>query len=48
METDSIQISYTMGGATVILAETSADNAKYAAGTGGDISGTTLRLALAF
>ena len=48
METDSIQISYTMGGATVILAETSADNALYASGTGGDISGTTLRLALAF
>ena len=48
METDSLQISYTMGGATIILAETSADDALYASGTGGDISGTTLRLALAF
>jgi outer membrane protein OmpU len=48
METDSVQISYTMGGATIILAETSIDDALYASGTGGDISGTTLRLALAF
>lgn len=48
METDSFQLSYTMGGATFILAETSVDDALYASGTGGDISGTTIRLALAF
>jgi len=48
METDSIQLSYTMGGATFIIAETSVEDALYASGTGGDISGTTLRLALAF
>ena len=47
-ETDSIQISYTMGGATFVLAQTSADDALYASGTGGDKDGRTLRMSLAF
>ena len=47
-ETDSIQVSYTMGGATFVLAQTSADDALYASGTGGDKDGRTLRMSLAF
>jgi hypothetical protein len=47
-EGESIQISYTMGGASVQLAENSVDNANYSSGTASDRDGTTLRLSLAF
>jgi hypothetical protein len=45
---ESIQMSYTMGGATFVLAESSVDNANYSSGTASDRDGTTLRLSLAF
>ena len=46
MEIDSIQVAYTMGGATLKLAETEADNVGYSAGT--SKSATTVALSLAF
>ena len=45
---ESIQLSYTVGGASFILAETSVDNANYSSGTASDRDGTTLKLSLAF
>ena len=45
---ESIQMSYTMGGATFVIAESSVDNANYSSGTASDRDGTTLRLSLAF
>ena len=46
VEVDSIQMAYSMGGATIKVAETSTDNALYATGTERD--GTTVMLSLAF
>jgi hypothetical protein len=46
MEGQSIQASYTVGGASVKIAETSVDNQKYAAGT--NRNGRTIALTLAF
>jgi len=45
---ESIQMSYTMGGATVIIAESSVDNGNYTSGTAQDRDGTTIKLSLAF
>jgi len=45
---DSLQLSYTMGGASIQLAESSVDNASYSPGTASDYDGTTIRLSLAF
>ena len=47
-EASSLQIAYTMGGASIKLAETSVDNGKYVSGTGNDRDGTTIALSLAF
>ena len=47
-EATSVQIAYTMGGATFTLAEASADNMKYQTTTTYDRDATTIKLALAF
>jgi len=44
----SIQLSYTMGGATIAIAENSVDNASYISTTTQDKDGTTIALTLAF
>jgi len=46
LEAQSVQIAYTMGGASIKLADTDVDNANYTANT--DRSGTTVALSLAF
>jgi outer membrane protein OmpU len=46
VEAESIQISYSVGGASLVLAETSADNINYVAGTNRE--GRTVALTLAF
>ena len=45
-EIESLQASYSMGGATLKIAETSWDNATYSSGTNRE--GTTVALSLAF
>jgi hypothetical protein len=45
---ESLQVAYSMGGATVKLAESEVDNASYGTGTSADKEGTTLVLSLAF
>jgi len=47
-EVDSIQIAYSMGGASIKIAETSVDDANYTSGTTKDRDGTTIALTLAF
>jgi len=44
----SIQMSYTMGGASIKFAESSVDNASYTSGTSADWDGRTIALTLAF
>jgi len=44
----SLQMSYTMGGMSIKVAETSVDNGSYTSGTTKDIDGTTIALTLAF
>jgi outer membrane protein OmpU len=48
LEADAIQISYTMGGATINIAEASADNMKYQTGAAHDRNATTVAVSLAF
>ena len=49
LEIESLQLSYTMGGASIKIAETSADNINYNnTGTTFDRDGTTVALTLAF
>jgi hypothetical protein len=48
VEADSIQIAYSMGGASVKIAETSVDNAQYVSGSAADREGRTIALSLAF
>jgi len=48
VEAESFQIAYSMGGATVKIAETQVDNAAYVSTTAGDKEGTTVMLSLAF
>ena len=48
LEASSLQLSYTMGGATFIIAESSVDNGNYSSGSASDRDGTTLKLSLAF
>jgi hypothetical protein len=48
VEAQSIQIAYSMGGATLKVAETEVDNAAYVTGVSGDNEGTTIMLSLAF
>ena len=44
----SLQLAYSMGGASLKVAETHVDNANYQTGTANDIDGTTIALTLAF
>ena len=46
LEGESIQMGYTMGGATISIAETSVEDGKY--NTANDLDGTTVALSLAF
>ena len=48
LEASSIQASYSMGGATIKLAQTDVDSGNYDSSTATDRSGTTLVLSLAF
>jgi len=48
LEVDSIQLAYTMGGASFRIAEASVDNAKYATGAANSMDGTTISMSLAF
>ena len=48
LEADSIQLSYTMGGATINIAEAQADNMKYQTGAEYDRDATTIAVSLAF
>jgi len=47
-ESTSIQVAYTMGGASIRLADTSVDNSAYQTATGYDKDGRTLSVSLAF
>jgi hypothetical protein len=47
-EADSIQVAYTMGGASFKVSQTSVDNQNYTSGTAGDRDGTTIAMSLAF
>ena len=44
VEADSVQVAYSMGGATIKIAETEVDNAAYVTGTGGEKEDTTVML----
>jgi len=48
VEASAIQISYTMGGATINIAEASMDNAKYQTAAANDRDATTIAVSLAF
>jgi outer membrane protein OmpU len=48
MEASSLQMAYSMGGATLKIAETSVDSSSYVSTTAGDKDGTTVMLSLAF
>jgi len=48
MEIDSIQAAYTMGGATIKIAETEVTKGKYVSTTANDKEATTIALSLAF
>jgi len=48
MEITSLQLAYTMGGASIKIAETDVDNAKYQTGTANSKEATTIALSLAF
>ena len=45
---ESIQVAYTMGGASIKIGETEVDDAAYVTGTAGDKESTTVMLSLAF
>lgn len=48
LEASSFQIAYSMGGASIKIAETSVDNGTYVSTTANDKDGTTVALSLAF
>jgi len=48
MDLESYQVAYTMGGATIKIAETEGNNLKYSTGTGASKDATTVALSLAF
>jgi len=45
---ESLQLAYTMGGASIKIAESTVDNGSYTSGTSKDRDGTTIALSLAF
>ena len=47
-EASSVQLSYTMGGATFVIAEATSDNNNYSTAAGNDNDATTVSVALAF
>jgi outer membrane protein OmpU len=47
-DAESLQLAYTIGGASIKIAQTEVDNAQYVSGTGNDRDGTTIALSLAF
>jgi len=47
-EADSIQAAYTMGGATIRIAEVNVDNQAYSSGSAADVDSTIISLGLAF
>jgi len=47
-EAESIQLAYTMGGASFKIAQTEVEDAQYVTGTAADRDGTTVALSLAF
>jgi len=47
-EAESMQLAYTLGGASFKIAKTEVENAEYVTGTGADREGTTVALSLAF
>jgi len=47
-EATSVQLSYTMGGATIVLAEAQGENIGYSTATTADLDATTLSVSLAF
>jgi len=48
LNAESLQLSYTMGGMTIAIAETDVDNASYVTTAAGDKEATTVSLTLAF
>jgi hypothetical protein len=48
LSAESLQLAYSMGGASLKIAETEVDNATYDSTTAGDRDGTTIALSLAF
>lgn len=48
IDADSIQLAYTMGGASIKIADTDVNNAKYVTDGTGDVKGTSVMLSLAF
>ena len=48
LEAQSLQLSYTMGGASIKFAESQVDNASYTSGSSADWDGRTIALTLAF
>ena len=48
LEANSLQVAYSMGGASLKIAETSVDNGTYVSTTANDKDGTTIALSLAF
>jgi len=48
LEASSVQLAYSMGGASIKIAETDIDNASYVSTTAGDHEGTVVALTLAF
>ena len=47
-EAQSIQVAYSMGGASIKIAETQGDNLKYQSGSANSKDATTIALTLAF
>ena len=47
-EADSLQAAYTMGGATISVAEVDVDNQAYSSAATADVSGHVISLGLAF
>jgi len=47
-DAESIQLAWTLGGASIKIAQTQVDNAQYVSGTANDRDGTTVALSLAF
>jgi len=47
-EATSLQLAYTMGGASIRVAESSGDNIGYSTASGSDLDATTISVSLAF